>query len=178
MRRFAPDWLPGMLQKLGMDEDVPIESGWVTKALENAQTKVEGHNFDIRKHVVEYDDVMNVHRDVIYTERNKVLEGADMRQNVFDMIEEEIRELVAAHMQGRNEELWDREALVDEIKAMLPLPDATAEAALNAESADELEALLLDEAEAAYEAKEGQVGAENMRLMERPRSSTGSGWST
>ena len=90
MRRFAPEWLPGMLGKLGMDEDMPIETGWVSKALENAQTKVEGYNFDIRKHVVEYDDVMNMQRDVIYTERNKVLEGADMRANVFGMVEDEL----------------------------------------------------------------------------------------
>ena len=120
MRRFAPEWLPGMLPKLGMDEDVPIESGWVTKALENAQTKVEGHNFDIRKHVVEYDDVMNMHRDVIYTERTKVLEGADMRANVFGMVEEEIQELVAAHLPGRHEEAWDLELLLDEIAGDLP----------------------------------------------------------
>ncbi|HLF79260.1 MAG TPA: SEC-C metal-binding domain-containing protein, partial [Dehalococcoidia bacterium] len=167
MRRFAPDWLPGMLSKLGMDEDVPIESGWVTKALENAQTKVEGHNFDIRKHVVEYDDVMNVHRDVIYTERTKVLEGADMRANVFDMVEEEIKDLVAAHLPGRREEAWDLELLLDEVRTIFPLPaDITAES-LHSRSAVEIEALLLDEAEAAYDAREQEMGEENIRLLER-----------
>ena len=64
---------------MGMDENTPLESGMVSKAIEQAQTKVEGHNFDIRKHVVQYDDVMNQHRDVIYTERRKILEGADLR---------------------------------------------------------------------------------------------------
>ena len=101
-----------MMAELGMEEDVPIESGWVTKALENAQTKVEGHNFDIRKHVVEYDDVMNLHREVIYAERTKVLEGADMRANVFDMVEGgDQSALLGAHLPGRNEEAWDLDVL-------------------------------------------------------------------
>ena len=167
MRRFAPDWLPGMLGKLGMTEDLPIESGWVTKALENAQTKVEGHNFDIRKHVVEYDDVMNVHRDVIYTERNKVLEGADMRANVFGMVEEELRELVAVHLPGRSEEAWDLELMLEEARGVFPLPPDVTVESLHGLGAEEIEALLLDEAEAAYAEREQQMGAENMRLLER-----------
>ena len=167
MRRFAPDWLPGMLQKLGMDEDLPIESGWVTKALENAQTKVEGYNFDIRKHVVEYDDVMNVHRDVIYTERTKVLEGADMRENVFGMVEDEEKELIANHLPGRNEELWDLDLLLEEVRASFALPEETTPESLRGSSAEEIEALILDEAEVTYEAKEAELGADNMRLLER-----------
>ena len=167
MRRFAPDWLPGMLGKLGMTEDLPIESGWVTKALENAQTKVEGHNFDIRKHVVEYDDVMNVHRDVIYTERNKVLEGADMRANVFGMVEEELKELVAVHLPGRSEEAWDLELMLEEARGVFPLPPDVTVESLHGLGAEEIEALLLDEAEAAYAEREQQMGAESMRLLER-----------
>ena len=167
MRRFAPDWLPGMLQKLGMDESMPIESGWVTKALENAQTKVEGHNFDIRKHVVEYDDVMNMHRDVIYKERTKVLEGADMRDNVFGMVEEEIKEIIAANLPGRSEEGWDREALIDEVRSVFNLTDATAEEVREARGLDEIEAIILDAAEAAYDEREAELGVENTRLLER-----------
>jgi preprotein translocase subunit SecA len=167
MRRFAPDWLPGMLSKLGMAEDVPIESGWVTKALENAQTKVEGYNFDIRKHVVEYDDVMNVHRDVIYTERTKVLEGAAVRANVFGMVEEEIRELITAHLPGRHEEAWDRELLLDEVQTIFPLRQEAIDEVLRLDSAEEIEALLLDEAEAVYDLRQQQMGEENMRLLER-----------
>src|SRR5581483_327609 len=167
MRRFAPEWLPGMLAKLGMDEDMPIESGWVTRALENAQTKVEGHNFDTRKHVVEYDDVMNQHRDVIYTERTKVLEGADMRSNVFGMVEEELKELISTHLPGRNEDAWDIELLLDEVRTIFPLdPEITPESLLG-RSAVEIEALILDEAEAIYEMREQQMGEEDMRLLER-----------
>jgi preprotein translocase subunit SecA len=167
MRRFAPDWLPGMLAKLGMEEDVPIESGMVSKALENAQTKVEGHNFDIRKHVVEYDDVMNVHRYTIYEERNKVLEGADMRSNVFDMVEAELQDLIASQLPRRQEETWDRELLVDEIRGIFPLSDAATEEIYNSNSAEDIEALVLDEAEAAYDEREREFGAESMRLLER-----------
>jgi preprotein translocase subunit SecA len=167
MRRFAPDWLPGMLQKLGMDDDMPIESGWVTKALENAQTKVEGHNFDIRKHVVEYDDVMNLHRDVIYTERTKVLEGADIRSNVFGMVEDEIKELIATHLPGRSEETWDRDLLIEELQAIFPLPQAAIDEILDCQTAQEVEAIALDEAEDAYDEREQEMGIENMRLLER-----------
>jgi preprotein translocase subunit SecA len=167
MRRFAPDWLPGMLAKMGMDEDVPIESGMVSKALENAQTKVEGHNFDIRKHVVEYDDVMNVHRDVIYKERTKVLQGADMRANVFGMVEEELRGLIAVHLPHRHEEAWDREALIEEVQAIFPLSAEAADEIMESASTQEIEALILDEAEAAYDERETAIGAENMRLLER-----------
>ena len=97
MRRFTPDWLPGMLAKLGMEEDVPLESGMVGKALEQAQQKVEAHHFDIRKHLVEYDDVINRQREVIYGERDKVLAGEDIHAVVLEMIEKEIGELVALH---------------------------------------------------------------------------------
>jgi preprotein translocase subunit SecA len=167
MRRFAPDWLPGMLQKLGMDDNMPIESGWVTKALENAQTKVEGHNFDIRKHVVEYDDVMNMHRDVIYTERTKVLEGADMRENVFGMVEDELKEMIATHLPGRNEDGWDRETLIDDVRSMFALSPEAQDEITETNSIEEIEALILDEAEAAYDAKEAEVGVDSMRLLER-----------
>ncbi len=167
MRRFAPEWLPGMLSKLGMEEDVPIESGWVSKALENAQTKVEGHNFDIRKHVVDYDDVMNVHRDVIYTERTKVLEGEDLRSNVFGMVEDELREIIETHMTGRNDGAWDLESLIEDAKAIYPMSEATIEDIRHGLNPAEVEAMVLDEAEAAYDTRETEMGAENMRLLER-----------
>ncbi len=146
---------------------MPIESGMVTKALESAQTKVEGHNFDIRKHVVEYDDVMNMHRDVIYTERTKVLEGADMRSNVFGMVEDELKELIHTHLPGRHEEAWDLEILLDEVRAIFPLPEDITVDSLGVRNAEEIEALILDEAEAAYDAREQEMGEDNMRLLER-----------
>jgi len=167
MRRFAPEWLPGMLSKLGMEDDVPIESGWVSKALENAQSKVEGHNFEIRKNVVEYDDVMNLHRDVIYSERTKVLEGADLRANVFDMVESEIGALLEAHLPGRREEAWDIEEFLNELGAIFPLPPELTPDKLERMNREQIEALVLDEAEEAYDRKEAEMGPEAMRLVER-----------
>ena len=93
MKRFAPDWLPGMMSKLGMEENMPLESKMVTRAIEQAQQRVEGYNFDIRKHVVEYDDVMNMHRDMIYSERNKVLEESELNTTILTMVQEEIESL-------------------------------------------------------------------------------------
>jgi preprotein translocase subunit SecA len=110
---------------------------------------------------------MNVHRDVIYTERTKVLEGADMRENVFGMVEDELREIIEAQLPGRNEEMWDRELLVDEVQTVFPLTADAVTEILRSTSRDEIEALILDEAEAAYDQREQQIGEENMRLLER-----------
>ncbi len=164
MRRFAPDWLGGMLQKLGMDEDVPLESKMVSRAIEQAQQKVETYNFEIRKHVVEYDDVMNTHRDVIYTERDKVLAGDSMRDTVLTMLEEEIESLAATHL-GTPREPADFRA---QLEALVPLPADTLP--IETLETENLEAIL-DEAVAivdeSYQALEAEVGEENQRMVER-----------
>jgi preprotein translocase subunit SecA len=167
MRRFAPEWLPGMLAKLGMDEDVPIESGWVGKSLETAQGKVEGHNFDIRKHVVEYDDVMNVHRDVIYTERAKILEGADLRANVMEMIREEIEETTASHLPDRQPEAWNIEGLLADIATIFPVEGGLAAEDFYNREASDIADELFEIASEAYEKREQQIGEQTARLLER-----------
>ena len=120
MRRVAPDWLPGMMEKLGMDEDVPLESKMVTRAIETAQGKVEAYNFDIRKHVVEYDDVMNTHRDVIYSERDRVLSGEDLRDTIVSMVEEEVEALSASTLEATPP---DPEAFLGGLDTILPVGD-------------------------------------------------------
>ena len=167
MRRFAPDWLPGMMKSLGMDEDTPIESGMVTKAIETAQTKVEGYNFDIRKHVVEYDDVMNMHRDVIYSERRKILEGADLKSNVLDMVREEIGGIMDFLLPGRREEEWDIESFAGEVEAIFPLPPSLSAKKLLGLSREEIFEKVISAAEKEYERREGEMGAEIMRALER-----------
>ncbi len=167
MRRFAPEWLPGMMSRLGMEENIPIEHSWVSKALETAQTKVEGHNYDIRKHVVEYDDVMNKQRDVIYTERRKILEGADLKTNIADMLREEITSLWQAHIPERQEELWDHEGLFNEVNGIVRLPSNLAPQFLSRLSRDEVLESLLSYADEAYERKEQEMGADSMRTLER-----------
>jgi preprotein translocase subunit SecA len=167
MRRFAPEWLGGMLGKLGMDEDMPIESNMVSKAIESAQTKVEGHNFDIRKHLVEYDDVTNTHRDVIYKERTKILEGTDLKSNILDMVREEITDLVHLHCPERGDEPWDAEILVADINAIAKLPSGINAATLQEMSQDQVLSTLISFAEEAYAKREAELGEEQMRGVER-----------
>jgi preprotein translocase subunit SecA len=159
MRRFAPEWLPGMMTKLGMDDETPIEHSWVSKAIQTAQQKVEGYNFDIRKHVVEYDDVMNMHRDVIYRERRKILEGADVRENVRTMVDEELTAVVTAHVEGRPQDEWDLESLVAQVNAVVELPAELREEALAEMSPDETRERVLEFAQGRYEKKIAEFDA-------------------
>ena len=166
MRRFTPDWLPGMLAKLGMEEDVPLESGMVGKALEQAQQKVEAHHFDIRKHLVDYDDVINRQREVIYGERDKVLAGEDIHAVVLEMIEKEIGELVALHAAEGPWEDLDPEPFWAEIGGVLPLEGFDQEAHA-ASSWEDLAEALVQHSLAFYQAKESESGAEILRQAER-----------
>jgi preprotein translocase subunit SecA len=167
MRRFAPEWVGGMMGRLGMDEDTPLESGMASKAIESAQTKVEGHNYDIRKHVVEYDDVMNTQRDLIYTERNKILEGADLKANIQEMITEEINGLVGGYLTDHQEEERDLKGLLTEMKAIMPLPPHFTQAHFADLPREAVVEEFLAHAQEEYEAKEQKIGAENMRTLER-----------
>jgi preprotein translocase subunit SecA len=167
MRRFAPDWVGGMMGRLGIEEDMPLESGMASKAIEQAQTKVEGHNFDIRKHVVEYDDVMNTQRDLIYTERNKILAGADLKANIQEMIADEISEVTDSYLTDHQEEGRDLKGLLTEIKAIVPLPSHFTPAHFADLPREDMVEELLAHAEGEYEAKEQKIGAENMRTLER-----------
>jgi preprotein translocase subunit SecA len=167
MRRFAPDWVGGMMGRLGIDEDMPLESGMASKAIEQAQTKVEGHNYDIRKHVVEYDDVMNTQRDLIYTERNKILAGADLKGNIQEMIAEEINEVIGAYLTDHQQEERDLKGLLVEMKAIMPLPSHFTQAHFANLTHEDIVEELLAHAQEEYEAKEQKIGAENMRTLER-----------
>ncbi len=167
MRRFGGDRIKGFMEWAGMEEDVPIEHGLVSKAIENAQTKVEGHNFDIRKHLVDYDDVMNKHREVIYAERRKILSGADLKSNVLDMVQQEIKALVNLHLLDEHGDQWDLSSLLNGVKAILPVPASVSEESLVRMSKQEIEEELLDLAESHYEERETELGPENMRILER-----------
>ena len=164
MRRFTPDWLPGMLAKLGMDDGQPLESGMVGKAIEQAQQKVEGHYFDTRKHLVEYDDVVNRQRAVIYAERDKVLAGEDLKAIIVDMIETELQEL-AAHFSAGGPGAGDEEGFWAEAATLMPLDDFDRGAYDRGSGA--LAAALVDYALAIYDDKERDAGADVMRRLER-----------
>ena len=162
MQRFAPDWVPGMLEKVGMTEDVPLESRMVTRAIEQAQQKVEGYNFDIRKRLVEFDDVINEQRAVLYTERDKVLEGADVRENVFAFVTDEVDGIV-----GRNrDEGFDANLVHTELGEIMP-PDILPALAEIEEKQERIADEALDRIEDRYEEIEKAVGDEIARNMEQ-----------
>ncbi|MGD0114498.1 MAG: preprotein translocase subunit SecA [Dehalococcoidia bacterium] len=167
MRRFAPEWLPKTMGRLGMDEDTPIESGMVSKAIETAQSKVEGYNFDIRKHVVEYDDVMNMHRDVIYSERRKILEGADLRSNVLDMVREEICELADTFLPSRREESWVVEDLLKEVATLFEVPPSLTAKSLEGLSREHVLEAIVAASEEEYQRREAEMGEDAARTLER-----------
>jgi len=168
MRLFAGERIAGIMEKLGIEDDVPIEHGLVSRQIENAQKKVESYHFDVRKHVLEYDDVMNVQRQVIYGERRKILLGEGLRENILDFIGELIDSLVDGFCgtEVRPEE-WDLDGLLHEVRRIVPLPADLGTDQLRGLAAAEVAERLGAAALAAYEAKEQTVGPETMRELER-----------
>jgi preprotein translocase subunit SecA len=167
MRRFGGDRIKSIMKWAGMGEEVPIENGLVTKSIEASQTKVESFHFETRKHLVEYDDVANMHRDVIYSERHKVLEGADLKSNIQEMVYKELSGLVATHLSDENSENWDLNAFVAELNAIFPSPPDLSQDNIANMHPEEVEEYLLEFAEVLYEEKESQTGSEEMRTLER-----------
>jgi preprotein translocase subunit SecA len=174
MRRFGPmDRVKGLMERLGVDDSVPIEAGLINRSIEGAQTRVEGYNFDLRKHTVEFDDVMNKQRSVIYADRRAILEGQNMRERILDMITDEVGALVDRYLpegKGRDEDFeeWDAEALLRGVRAICPtLPaDITVEQ-IEELSRQEAEDLLVEAIEEAYAEREQAIGEQNMRYVER-----------
>lgn len=168
MRLFGADNIIGLMDKLGMDDSMPIENNMISKSIENAQKKVESRNFDIRKHVLEYDDVMNQQREVIYKQRRMVLEGQNIKESIIDMIEKLVERTIDAFAgEMRYPEEWDLVGLLQEAeKSFLPGHDIKAETLANLD-AQEVRDLLKEKALEAYEAREEQIGEETLREIER-----------
>jgi len=166
VRRFGGDRIKGFMEWAGMDEDTPIENKLVNRSIENAQVKVEGYHFDIRKHLVEYDDVVNKQRELIYAERRKILGDADLKANILSMIGEEIKGIVATHTDNRYGE-WDADGLRTDIATIFPLPPAFNTSVLSQMKPKEIEGKLIEQAGTLYEEKEKELGADNMRVLER-----------
>ena len=168
MRRFGGERIKGLMEMAGLGEEVPIESGMVTRALKQSQVRVEGFHFDIRKHLLQYDDVLNTHRKVIYEERRKILEGADLKANILDMVRKAVQAEVDADLLGRDPEGWDVETLVAELDRLFPVPsELRRKENLLLMSRGEVMEKMLQAAEDAYEEMERGTGADNMRLVER-----------
>ena len=111
LRIFGSDRIKGLMGRLGMDDGQPIEHRLVSNAIEKAQKRVEGHNFEIRKHLLEYDDVMNKQREVIYAQRRQILSGAELQEDLLDMCRELVEEMVEEYTGDKLPEEWDLEGL-------------------------------------------------------------------
>ncbi|UCG83759.1 MAG: preprotein translocase subunit SecA [Dehalococcoidia bacterium] len=167
MRRFGGDRVKGVMEFVGFDEDTPLEHGLVGKVIENSQQKVEAYHFDIRKHLVDYDDVVNKHREVIYAERDKLLSGADLKANIQDMIREAISGVVNDHLHDEHGDNWDMEGLITQVNAIFPLPAHLNKNTLSQMSRREVEDKLLDYADTYYEERERELEPQKMRVVER-----------
>lgn len=168
MRLFGAENIMGLMDKLGMDDDMPIENSMISRAIENAQRKVEARNFDIRKQVLEYDDVMNQQREVIYKQRRTVLMGEDVKESILDMIEKIVNRTVDRYAgESKYPEEWDLKGLLDYGKQYFLVGQELSAQELAKLESEEVRELLLDKALAAYNKKEEELGPENMRELER-----------
>ncbi len=177
MRIFGSDRISGLMQRLGMEEGVPIEHRMVTRAIERAQKQVEAQNFSIRKHLLEYDDVMNKQRESIYTLRRELLEGkvhitedevVGLRAYLMDLAQDILDEQIDKYLPGNEASEWDLEALKREMTRLFALDDSDFDRRPFAgKTADEIRDTVWEQIKDRYEAKEQLIGSELMRHIER-----------
>ena len=159
MKLFGGDMITSVYNTLKADEDMPIEMGLLSKTVENAQKRVEGKHFSIRKHVLQYDDVMNTQREIIYKQRREVLDGENLKEKIQKMMHSVIEEIITTH---ENEEGLDKEGLKTEVKSILDIDLSE----IN-ENTSELIEDLYNKVLANYEAKAKEIGEEQIREIER-----------
>jgi preprotein translocase subunit SecA len=167
MRRFGGERISNIMTRLGVEDDIPIEAGLVNRAIENAQTKVEGHNFDIRKHVLQYDEVVNEQRNRIYEQRRRILNELSLKPTIETMIEEEVEAVVRSFIADDNEEEWPLAELTQALRALFPFPVDFPLEEWRKRSADDIVDEAIELAMTAYDAKEAQLGDEILRGAER-----------
>jgi len=167
MRRFGGDRVKGFMEWAGFDEDTPLEHGMVSKVIENAQQKVEAYHFDIRKHLVDYDDVVNKQREVIYDERKKILSGADLKANIQEMVKDALVDIICNHLGDERSDEWDLDGLIAGANAILPLSPYLSKDAISKMNRKEVEQKLEEYAESLYEEREKELEPQNMRVAER-----------
>ncbi len=167
MRRFGGERIQSIMNWAGMDENTPIENKLISRSIENAQTKVEGYNFDIRKHLVDYDDVINKQREVIYGERHKILTGADLRSNILDMVKSVLEAQADRFLKVSGGEEPDFAGLMGALKNIFPLPTDMTPETLAQMPVDGVPESFVQLAEDLYSKKEDEVSPPVMRTLER-----------
>ncbi|NMB42398.1 MAG: preprotein translocase subunit SecA [Firmicutes bacterium] len=168
MRLFGSDNVKGIMERLGMEEDIPVDHPLISKAIENAQKKVEARNFEIRKHILEYDDVLNQQREVIYRQRRQVLEGENLRDNIMQMISDVLQSALSLYTDEKlPAEEWDLQGLLNFAeKTFVPVGLFNVKE-LELLSYEELTEQLFEAASNFYDEREKEIGSEVMRELER-----------
>jgi preprotein translocase subunit SecA len=170
MRLFGSDRIQGIVNRLGLEDDQAIEYGLLSKQIEAAQKRVEGNNFNIRKHVLQYDDVMNTQREVIYSQRRKVLEGEDLKESIMDMVASVVDGAIEMYIgELSNPEDWDIKGLIGHLERIFLPRNAVyiPEDEIYDLDKEVLRNKILEAAHKAYALKEEENGEENMREAER-----------
>ncbi len=168
MRRFGSDNMRGMMEKLGMEEDQPIESRLVSRAVETAQKRVEGSNFDTRKQILQYDDVMREQRDIVYAQRMEVLESENLSEIVMKMINSTVERGVRAHTPEEEvPEDWDLDAIVNYLNGVAFSEYEMTTKEIWGKEPEEIIDLVMEKVKEEYKQKEDEVGEEHMREFEK-----------
>jgi len=168
MRIFVGDRMQSLMERLGMEEGVPIEHRLVTRSIRNAQEKVEGHNFDMRKHLLEYDDVLNKQRTVVYDRRREVLGSEDLKADVLEMADRLAADVVAGYATAEQPARdWEWDTLDDAVFQQFNIRLGLHEAAREEMTPGDLESLLIERVHEAYESREQSFGAPVLRYLER-----------
>ena len=168
MRRFGGDRIKSVMSWTGMSEDTPIENRLITKSIGGAQVKVESYHFDIRKNLLDFDDVLNKQREVIYVDRGRTLAGDNLKERIVEMLRQELLDLVGRHLFDRHGDDWNVPAFLNDLSLICPLPgDLNTEDKVYQFGQDEIRRKLLDYAETVYDEREAEIGSEQMRTVER-----------
>jgi preprotein translocase subunit SecA len=167
MRLFGAERIQKMMDFVKFTDETPIEAGILSRSIENAQSKVENHNYEIRKQVLEYDDVMNKQREVIYAERRKVLQGRSLRDFFINALQEKVRIAVdAGAPEEKHPSDWDLQVTLDELDQLMPIKDKITLDELETMDRATMQTRLTELAVQTYEAKEAEVGPDLMRMVE------------
>ncbi|MEC0093641.1 preprotein translocase subunit SecA [Paenibacillus macquariensis] len=167
MKRFGADNVLNMMDRLGFEEDQPIESKMISRAVESAQKRVEGNNFDARKNVLQYDDVMNQQRGIIYKQRREILESENIKQVVMEMIKNVVDRVVAAHCVDDIPENWELQEVADYVNSKLLDVDVITRDDLWGKELEEIIDYLFSRVEAKYNEREERIGGELVREFEK-----------
>ena len=168
MQRFGGDRIKNVMTWTGLNDDEPLENKLITKSIAGAQVKVEGYHFDVRKHLLNFDDVLNQQRTAIYTLRTQILAGEGLRNRLLDMLRDEFNQLTAGHLQSRHADDWNAEGLLAGLRMICPPPfEFDTPEKLLLLSRDRIEDILYQHAEDLYDAKERDMGSDQMQLLTR-----------